>query len=332
MSRPHIMFAIASPSGVDPAAMDKAVCLASALHTDLELFHCAFDSDITHPGRFATRGVQEDIHGLAEQRRQQLERHAARARTFGVRVRSSVRWDYPTYEGIVRQVLRHQPDLLIAQSTPKGRAARLLLSQTDYKLMESCPCPLLLIKSRRPYLDPSVLAAVDPGHVHDKPAALDQAILDSAGMISGALSGKLLVFHARTPWNDAVRATPELRDLPEAVSDEVRAAYCDRIEDQVMELAQDHEVPRRRVHIVEGYAARVLPGVAHRELADIVAMGAVSRSPLKRALIGHTAERVLDALDCDVLIVKPPGFSSPVRQQSAHHVERTRYARIMTSD
>jgi len=64
-----------------------------------------------------------------------------------------------------------------------------------------------------------------------------------------------------------------------------------------MELAQDHEVPRRRVHIVEGYPARVLPGVAHREAADIVAMGAVSRSPLKRALIGHTAERVLDALN-----------------------------------
>jgi universal stress protein E len=234
-----------------------------------------------------------------------------------------VRWDNPAYEGIIRQVLRHEPILLIAQSTPKGRAARLLLTQTDYKLIESCPCPLLLIKNRRPYLDPSVIAAVDPGHVHAKPAVLDQVIVDSAGMISNALSGKLLIFHARTPWNDAVRVTPELQSLPEAVSDEIHAAYCDRIEDQVMELAQDHDVPRRCVHIVEGYAARLLPGVAHREAADIVAMGAVSRSPLKRVLIGHTAERVLDALDCDVLIVKPPGFRSKVRRQSAHRVERS---------
>jgi universal stress protein E len=37
-------------------------------------------------------------------------------------------------------------------------------------------------------------------------------------------------------------------------------------------------------------------------------MGAVSRSALERMLIGQTAEQVLDAVDCDVLVVKPPDF------------------------
>jgi universal stress protein E len=39
-------------------------------------------------------------------------------------------------------------------------------------------------------------------------------------------------------------------------------------------------------------------------------MGAISRSGLQRAFIGSTAERVLDRLPCDALIVKPPGFSA----------------------
>ncbi len=39
--------------------------------------------------------------------------------------------------------------------------------------------------------------------------------------------------------------------------------------------------------------------------ADVVVMGAVSRSGLKRLLIGHTAERVLGSMPCDVLVVKP---------------------------
>jgi len=34
-------------------------------------------------------------------------------------------------------------------------------------------------------------------------------------------------------------------------------------------------------------------------------MGAISRSGLKRLLIGNTAERVLEHLPCDLLIVKP---------------------------
>jgi hypothetical protein len=41
-------------------------------------------------------------------------------------------------------------------------------------------------------------------------------------------------------------------------------------------------------------------------------MGAVSRSGLKRLLIGNTAERILDELRCDILVVKPPRFRNRV--------------------
>jgi len=34
-------------------------------------------------------------------------------------------------------------------------------------------------------------------------------------------------------------------------------------------------------------------------------MGAVSRSRFDRILIGNTAEKVLDRLECDVLVLKP---------------------------
>jgi universal stress protein E len=51
-------------------------------------------------------------------------------------------------------------------------------------------------------------------------------------------------------------------------------------------------------------AAKLAPG--------IVVMGAISRSGLKRLIIGNTAERVLDFLECDVLIVKPKRFHNKV--------------------
>ena len=34
-------------------------------------------------------------------------------------------------------------------------------------------------------------------------------------------------------------------------------------------------------------------------------MGAVSRSHLDRALLGNTAERILEAVHCDLLVLKP---------------------------
>jgi universal stress protein E len=41
-------------------------------------------------------------------------------------------------------------------------------------------------------------------------------------------------------------------------------------------------------------------------------MGAVARNRLKRLFIGATAERTLEHIPCDVLIVKPAWFISPV--------------------
>jgi universal stress protein E len=303
--------------------MGKVAQLTSGLGAELELFHCIFDPDVTRAGRFGTRGAQEDIHEFVDRRREQLEHTAERLRARGVSVHTSVRWDYPFHEGIVRQVLRRKPSLLVAQSSRKGRAARLLLTQTDYKLIETCPCPVLFIKNSRPYSDAIVLAAVDPERSHGKPATLDDGILDTAGMFHDALGGKLRVFHAGAPWEYALRRNRELQHLPQEVQQDLRRGLLDWVREQVLVLARRHEVREECVEVLEGDATELLPRVASSQSAHIVVLGAVSRSRIGRALIGHTAERVLDALECDVLIVKPTDFRTPVRRESTHHIARS---------
>jgi universal stress protein E len=301
----------------------KVAQLAAGLGAEVELFQCIFDPDVTRAGRFGTGGAQEDIHEFVDRRREQLEHSAERLRARGVPVHTSVRWDYPIHEGIVRQVLRRKPSLLVAQSSRKGRAARLALTQTDYKLIETCPCPVLFIKNGRPYSDAVILAAVDPERAHGKPGTLDDGILDTAGMIRDALGGRLRVVHAGAPWEYAVHMNRKLRDLPEAVKENVHGAYWNKLEEKVLALARRHNLPEDTVQVIEGDAAELLPLVARRQSAHILALGAVSRSRVGRAVIGHTAERVLDELECDVLIVKPPDYQTQVRRQSMHHIPRS---------
>ena len=45
---------------------------------------------------------------------------------------------------------------------------------------------------------------------------------------------------------------------------------------------------------------------------DLLVMGTVSRGGLAGFLIGNTAERLLDRVDCSLLTVKPNEFVSPV--------------------
>jgi universal stress protein E len=71
-------------------------------------------------------------------------------------------------------------------------------------------------------------------------------------------------------------------------------------------------IPKSRRHIVGRHPADAIAQTAKEIHSAIVVMGAVSRSGLKRLFIGNTAERVLDLLPCDVLIVKPVHFADRV--------------------
>jgi universal stress protein E len=58
-----------------------------------------------------------------------------------------------------------------------------------------------------------------------------------------------------------------------------------------------------------GFASSCLPQFAERRAVDIMVMGAISRSHLRQKLIGSTAERLLEYLPCDVLVVKETRFA-----------------------
>ncbi|MDT4855639.1 Universal stress protein E [compost metagenome] len=59
------------------------------------------------------------------------------------------------------------------------------------------------------------------------------------------------------------------------------------------------------MHIEEGPADVLIPHVAHQLGAAVTVIGTVARSGISGALIGNTAEVVLDTLESDVLVLKP---------------------------
>jgi universal stress protein E len=73
-----------------------------------------------------------------------------------------------------------------------------------------------------------------------------------------------------------------------------------------------HDIAKDHAHLVSGLTHEELPALAEKLDAAVVVMGAVARNRLKRLFIGSTAERTLDHLPCDLLIVKPNWFKSPV--------------------
>jgi len=88
-----------------------------------------------------------------------------------------------------------------------------------------------------------------------------------------------------------------IHDLTEELETRHRQALSD--------LLSANSLRTYELHVHQGSPNRLLIALAAQLKADFVVMGAVSRGGSKNAFIGSTAERVLDHLPCDLLIVKP---------------------------
>jgi universal stress protein E len=186
-------------------------------------------------------------------------------------------------------------------------ARRTFLTNTDWQLIRACPVALLLVKSRPWAHSPRVLAAVDPGHANDKPAALDHCILQQASHISKQLQGELHVAHAYIPAGVFVVAASVLPAI--AMTAEGFAKEEELKRKEIAALISGYGVPSRNVHVETGGTAEVLPRTAEWLKADVMVLGAIARSGLTRLSIGSTAEDVLDKLPGDALIVKPSDYA-----------------------
>ena len=301
----RILVAIKEPEARPTAALIKAAQLARALGAKLELFHA-----MTWP-LYATWDT--DFRQLQSQERARvtarLERLAARlggkGRQRPLRVSVAAAWDAPGYEAIIRRALAIHADLIVAGRDGERHIAPALLRFTDWELLRNSPVPVLLVKRRGAYRRPVVLAAVDPSHSLDKPARLDRAILGVSETLSRALGGRLHAVHA-------YGAVPDGMHPADALDAETAAALNRKLEAEAFKrydrLVDRYDIPRARRHLLAIPPAEAIEDVAARLRADIVALGAISRSGWQRLLVGNTAEAVLDPLSCDLLIVKPAHF------------------------
>jgi universal stress protein E len=304
-----ILVAVKTPQSRSQPALAKAAQLAQATGAKLELFHA-----ITAPlyvDAFTLEGLTiADVQKQWKQRTlKALERLAQPLRERGLVVATSCDWDFPAYEAVVRRARRSGSDLIVAERHAKHHVLPWLLRFNDWELLRRSPVPVLLVKHARPWKRPVVLAAIDPSHVFAKPAGLDLDILDEAQALATALGGKVHAVHA---YPNVMMPIERIGMMPPEVSDKMeRQLQADARRAFLKELANRDIAPSRR-HLVGGQPATVVPQVAKQQRAAIVVMGAISRSGLKRLIIGNVAEQVLDALPCDVLVLKPASFKSNV--------------------
>ena len=122
-------------------------------------------------------------------------------------------------------------------------STRALLTNTDWNLIRTCPMPLWLVKPQEFAETPVFVAAIDPMHQHDKPAALDDEILHVSKGISGKIGGEVHAFHSYDPRIAVATATANAYIPVSLPFDEIEQQMH---EDHAEAFQGDYRVPQDR--------------------------------------------------------------------------------------
>jgi len=298
-----ILIAVKNPDAPRQPGIDKAVHIAKRLGASVELFNAISTPVFLDLEPLNGHTVAEIRREALALRRARLEKLAARARKRGVKATSTVEWDFPPHEAIVRRAHHCGADLIVAECHEGRRLKPWLMHLTDWELLRISPLPVLLLKNTRLWRAPTILAAVDPSHAHAKPVKLDAAIVAQAVSLTRALGGSVELMHANFPagFGFAV-GDPAIDAMTLAATYDQQK---ERSRKEFEAFANKARIPRASRQLVDSDPLFAIPHLARKLGADLVVMGAVSRSGIKRVFIGNTAERVLDDLPCDVLVIKP---------------------------
>jgi len=306
----RILIAVKNPDLHRQPGIEKAIDIARQLGASVELFHAISTPVFLELEPLSGHSLAEVKRESLALRRARLEKLAQRAKKMGVQADCHVAWDFPPHEAIVRRADSTRADLIVAECHEGKRLKPWLLHLTDWELLRLSSRPVLLLKNDQKWREPVILGAVDPSHAHAKPARLDVDIVAHGSRLSRALKGSFELMHANFPTGFALLAPDEAPDgmLIERAYEAQKARSKMGFE----KFARHARVPNVRCHLVDTDPIFAIPQIAREIGADLVVMGAVSRSGLKRVLIGNTAERVLAKLPCDVLVVKPARFERRV--------------------
>ena len=191
-------------------------------------------------------------------------------------------------------------DVIVMGTHGRSGFDRLMLGSVTEKVMRKARCSLLTVPLSAPppvgavpVLFRRIVAAVDFSDV-------SMFALRHAASLAAEVDAQLLVMHViEAPerlelWIDREKATSYVREWTEGAEERLRSA----VSHGVREYA--HVVQR----VETGRAYREILRVADEQQADLIVMGAHGHGVVETMFVGSTAQHVVHAAACPVLMVR----------------------------
>lgn len=222
-------------------------------------------------------------------------------------IQTKVVWHNRPYESIIIEAIEGKYDLIVKGTHQHDTLKSVIFTPTDWHLLRKSPISVLLVKDHDWPENGQILGCVNAGSDDDAHQSLNHKIIDHCHGMAEILKSNvhLVNSYPGTPVNIAI-------EIPEFDPQNYNETVKNYHQDCMNNLSQTKQVAKENCHVKQGLPEDVIPGIASELDAELVIIGTVGRQGLSAALIGNTAEHVIDMLNCDVLALKPDNFESPI--------------------
>ncbi len=304
---------VIDPTTDEQKALKRAIDLASRISTanpDQQIHITAFFSIFDFSYEMTTilsSGERDTMRQMVITEKQQWLDGIISETDSPIQITSKVVWHNRPFEAIIEQVIEHKYDLVVKGTHQHDKFKSVVFTPTDWHILRKCPCPVLLVKEHEWPQQGNILAAVNVGSDEDEHISLNGAITKQAKNIAQLITANVHLVNSfpGTPVNIAI-------EIPEFDASEYNSAMQAHHKEAMNKHANSFDIPLNNTYVEEGLPEAVIEQAALKIDAELVILGTIGRTGISAALIGNTAEHVIDQLDCDVLALKPDGYISPL--------------------
>jgi len=273
MAQPQLnkIFCIIDPSTTNQRALARAGAIAAATGASVHAYCCvSIGAD-----RAATERAELEAAELARHRAW-LQELLAPLRDQGVAVEAEVDLQDDWREALAPAARSARADLIVRATVPRTALRRRMLKTTDWKLLRDAHCPVLLIKTEHADAVSKVLAAVNVNARDEAHLRLTDTVIDHARAVAELTGAELHAVNAFHGSENFVHPP---------------------------DLAKRLEIERRCAHVGDAEPEVLVAEIAEKIDASLVIVGSLARKGLSGAVVGNTAERILDGVPADLLCI-----------------------------
>ncbi len=280
-------------------ALPRAIELAHLFGSRVSVVANIHDSYTELLSLYTNLDVDQIKKDSIKQAKQKLQSFVDQLPTKGLNVEIQVTWNPSLHRGLTEFINQGDFDLVVKTTRKHNLVERILFTPTDWHLLRDTSSNLLFVQTQTFHPRSSILGAIN---INDDAAHknLNVEIIKSAVELSEKLGCEVNLFNA-FPW-PAINLQRfnhlfDDQDLFLKVKAEHKKEVA-RLVDSVADI-------NGKVVIGEGLEPEDgIPEIAKSTQSQILILGTVRRKGVEGMLIGNTAEKILDQINCEVLALK----------------------------